>query len=135
MLPSTAMTHVSLPAAFARGLRIAAACLALSGCGSPATGPVPSPRLVGPSGLVVSPKAVSMSPGDSASVTIGEQGYSGSFSQSNNCSGIVTVTGGGPASYGIAAVAPGLCTITISDTDGHSAPVSVSVQTIVIGGQ
>ncbi len=129
------MSDFRLPRLRGREFIVLCACFALAACGSPASAPVPSPHVVGPSGLVVSPGALSMSPGDHATVNANERGYGGSYSQTNTCAGIASVNDGSPGSFGVTAVAPGLCTITVSDSSGHNASVNVSVQSVVIGGQ
>ena len=115
-----------------------AACLwaaSLAGCGGAQPVAIPPPRQVGPSGLVVSPSDISMSPSQTASIVASEKGYKGTFGESDDCSGIVTVESTGGASFTVTAVADGLCTITISDASGGSHDVGVSIQSVVIGGQ
>jgi hypothetical protein len=84
---------------------------------------------------VISPGALSMSPGDGGSVSASEIGYQGTFTESDNCAGILSVSNLDKSHFAVTAVAPGMCSISISDTNGHSGKVSVSVQSIVIGGQ
>lgn len=114
------------------------ACLAgasIAGCGGAQSVPIPAPRPVGTSGLVVSPSSISMSPTQSTTIEASEKGYQGIFSETDDCSGIVTVDGTGGTSFTVTAVADGLCTITISDANGGSHDIGVSIQSVVIGGQ
>jgi len=59
------------------------------------------------------------------SVTITDPGYAGSF-QTSGCSGVATATVAS-STVTVTSAAAGSCTLTISDTLGHSANVSVGV--------
>lgn len=111
------------------------AATSLAGCGYGQPVPIPAPRSVGSSGLVVSPANISMSPGQSATITASEKGYQGIFSESDDCAGVVTVNGTGGTSFAVDGVADGQCTITISDASGGSHDLAVSIQSVIIGGQ
>ena len=76
-----------------------------------------------------------MAPTNTASVDASESGFTGTFSAQTSDATVATVTADGAVLFTVTAVAPGTCTITVSDGNGHSAPVSVSVQTTIIGGQ
>ena len=76
-----------------------------------------------------------MGPSDTASVSASESGYTGTFTAQSSNTGVATVTSEGPAQFLVSGVSPGTCTVTISDGSGHNAPVQVSIQTVVIGGQ
>ena len=121
--------------ALPRALLGLCASLSIAGCGAVQNASVPSPHVVGPSGLVVSPSSLSMSPSQGATVSASENGYSGSYTQTNTCGGIASVGDVGQGQYSVTAVAPGICAITVSDQNGHSQQVAVSVQSIIVGGQ
>ncbi|HET9342353.1 MAG TPA: hypothetical protein VFO25_05530 [Candidatus Eremiobacteraceae bacterium] len=126
----------------ARRLAVLALCLAmsatitgLSGCGYGQPVPIPPPRQVGSSGLVVSPQSISMSPTQVTTLTVSEKGYQGTFSESDDCSGIVSVVETGGSTFKVTANAVGLCTITITDQGGNSQDIAVSIQSVILGGQ
>jgi len=126
----------------ARRLAVVALCLTvsvtvigISGCGYGQPVPIPPPRQVGPSGLVVSPQAISMSPTQVTTVMVSEKGYQGTFSETDDCSGIVSVVETGGSTFKVTATAVGLCTITISDQGGNSQNIAVSIQSVILGGQ
>jgi hypothetical protein len=110
-------------------------CVLTAGCSVYGPASLPKPKPTGPTGLVVSPNALSMGPGDEASVSASESGYNGTFASTDTCGGIATVVAMGSSQFGVTAVAPGLCSVTISDSSSNSAKVDVSVQTTIIGGQ
>lgn len=111
------------------------ACAFLFGCSVSGSATVPSPKAPDPKGLQVSPTSVSISPGNGLTLNASEVGYDGAFQQTNNCAGIATIAALGSSQYAVTAIAPGVCTITVSDTSGNSVAVGVSIQTIIIGGQ
>lgn len=122
----------------ARRLAVAAlgsTALALSSCGYGQPVPIPQPRPVGSSGLVVTPSNISMSPGQATTLMVSEKGYSGTFTESDDCAGIVGVIETGGSTFTVTATNVGLCTITISDQNGTSKDIAVSIQSIIIGGQ
>jgi hypothetical protein len=122
----------------ARRLMAVALCgaaLALSSCGYGQPVTIPPPRPVGSSGLVVTPSDISMSPGQATTLMVSEKGYSGTFTESDDCSGIVGVIETGGSTFTVTATNVGLCTITISDQNGASKDIAVSIQSIIIGGQ
>ena len=128
------MIRPSRPGSLSLAAAIVSAAL-LAGCSTYGTATLPhfSPKTV--KGLTVSPKAVSMGPGDVVTLSASESGYAGTYGSTDNCSGIVTVVALGSSQFTVTGVAPGLCTITVSDTNGNSMQVGVSIQTTVIGGQ
>ena len=109
--------------------------LAIFGCGYGQPVPIPPPRSVGSSGLVVTPSNISMSPGQATTLMVSEKGYTGTFTESDDCAGIVGVIETGGSTFTVTATNVGLCTITISDSSGASKPIAVSIQSIIIGGQ
>lgn len=116
---------------------LACACLTASSCalsGSGATIPGPTKPST-PAGLTVSPSAFSIGPGDQGGVTASESGFSGSFTATSSDQAVAAVTNDGPSHFILTAVAPGLCTVTVSDGNGNTAQVNVSVQITIIGGQ
>ena len=122
----------------ARRLAVVCAFLAVaatSSCGYGQPVPIPPPKQVGSSGLVVTPSDISISPGQITTVNVSERGYGGPFMESDDCSGIVTVLETGGTSFKVTAVADGLCSITISDQSGGSQAIPVSIQSVIIGGQ
>lgn len=96
---------------------------------------MPNPHSTGQTGLNVTPATLSLGPSDLASVNVGEPGFNGTFSAKTSDATVATVASNGPAQFVVSAIAPGTCTVTISDGSGKSVPVAVSVQTTVIGGQ
>jgi hypothetical protein len=76
-----------------------------------------------------------MGPSDIGSVDASEQGYSGSYTAVSSDTTVATVTPNGSAQFIVTGLNPGTCTVTVSDTNGHTVKVSVSIQTTVIGGQ
>ena len=64
-------------------------------------------------------------------ITVHETGYNAPFGESDNCSGIATVTTsnnhGPTASYTVTGVAAGQCTATFSDLFAQTAPVTIKV--------
>jgi hypothetical protein len=128
------MMRSTLYAGAVRSLAAFALSAVLAGCSVSGSASVPAPHQVGPGGLNVTPSDVSMSPGDVATVSASENGYSGTFNEADTCAGIATVTAVSASQYSVTAVAPGICSITVSDSNGHSGQVAVSIQTIIIGG-
>lgn len=119
-------------------LAVAILCIgvaALFGCGYGQPVPIPPPRQVGSSGLVVSPQSISMSPTQITTLMVSEKGYQGTFTESDDCSGIVDVVETGGSTFKVTATAVGLCTISISDTGGNSQNIAVSIQSVILGGQ
>jgi len=110
-------------------------CCALAGCGAPQGFSPPPAHTIGSSGLEVTPSGLSMSPGSAATLLATEQSYEGAFSENDDCSGVVTVSQTGAGSFTVNAAAVGTCSITISDSDGHSQDIPVSIQSVIIGGQ
>jgi len=76
-----------------------------------------------------------MSPGQVTTLLVSDKGYSGTFSESDDCSGIVNVVETGGSTFKVTATAVGLCTITISDQGGNAKNIAVSIQSVVIRGQ
>lgn len=76
-----------------------------------------------------------MSPTQVTTLVASEKGYQGTFSESDDCSGIVDVVGTGGSSFKVTAVAVGLCTIAISDQNGDAQNIAVSIQSVILGGQ
>lgn len=111
------------------------AVVALAGCGIGQPVPIPPPRQVGSSGLVVAPQNISMSPGQATTVTATEKGYSGPFTESDDCTGIVGIVETGGSTFDVTALSVGLCTIKVTDQSGGWQNVGVSIQSVVIGGQ
>jgi hypothetical protein len=67
-------------------------------------------------------------PGAAQTVTLTQAGYSGSFTESDDCSGIATVIaryGGGAAAYAVTPVAAGSCSATFAG--GYDVSVSVPI--------
>jgi len=127
------MTRTGLFGALGR-LMLVGACLFAVGCGlSTSAAPNVGPKQL--QGLTASPNALSMGPTDTGSVNASEGGYSGSYSAVSSDNTVATVAPNGPAQFIVTGVNPGTCTVTVSDTNGHNATVSVSVQTTVVGGQ
>lgn len=121
-----------------KGALYIAACamvVGLSGCGYGQPVPIPPPRQIGSSGLVVSPQSISMSPTQVTTLTVSEKGYQGNFSENDDCAGIVSIVETGGSTFKVTADAVGLCTITITDGGGNSQDIAVSIQSVILGGQ
>jgi hypothetical protein len=128
------MTKSILLGTLCRTAALAAISLVV-GCSSIGSATLPDPKPTGAAGLQVSPGSLSMGPGDAASLSANESGYNGTYTSTDNCSGIASVAPLGLTQFTVTAIAPGLCTITVSDSKGNAKQVGVSVQTTVIGGQ
>jgi len=109
-------------------LIFAAGCSGLS-----AAAPKPGPHIV--QGLSATPTSLSMGPTDTAGIDATEPGYAGSYSATSSDTTIATVSPNGAAQFVVTGVAVGKCNVTVTDTNGHQAVVSVSIQTVVVGGQ
>ena len=114
---------------------MSATAIGLFGCGYGQPVPIPPPRQIGSSGLVVSPQSISMSPTQITTLMVSEKGYQGTFSENDNCSGIVSVIETGGSTFKVTADAVGLCTITITDQGGNAQNIAVSIQSVILGGQ
>ncbi len=84
--------------------------------------------------VVVDPSALTFTktgPTNSQNTNVSQSGYSGTFTQTNNCSGIASVSAAsnaaGKATYRVTPIAKGTCTVTFTGSPGQSAPLSVSV--------
>jgi hypothetical protein len=66
--------------------------------------------------------------GQSQSVGVSENGYSGTFSESDTCSGIATIANAS-GGFSVTAAAAGTCFATIADTNGNSTKLGVTVTT------
>lgn len=128
-------------APYALSLVLLSACGGGGGGGSsPAVTVTPSPSPPPPAPLTVSKAAVSFgSTSDPAqSFTASETGFSGALTESDTCAAgsVATTTpnaGTGPsASFTVTPKSVGSCTITLTDTLGQRATVSVSVTATVI---
>ena len=126
---------MTLTGALAIRLAVIVTVTALSGCGYGQPVPIPPPRQIGSSGLVVSPQSISMSPTQVTTLMVSEKGYQGTFSETDDCSGIVSVVETGGSTFKVTATAVGLCAIAISDDGGHSQNIAVSIQSVILGGQ
>src|ERR1700736_3128002 len=107
-----------------RKLLILAACVAISACTGLSSNAVPNPHSTGQTGLNVSPSTLSMGPSDLASVSVSDPGFTGTFSATTSDATVATVASNGPAQFIVSAIAPGTCTVTISDGAGHAVPVA-----------
>jgi hypothetical protein len=128
------MTKTILFGALHRAAALVAVAFA-AGCSAIGSASLPHPGTSHPTGLVVSPTDLSMGPGDQGSLSASESGYDGTYGSTDDCSGIATVESMGATQFIVTGVAPGLCTVTVSDSKGNFKPIGVSVQSIVIGGQ
>jgi hypothetical protein len=120
-------------------LALLAACtpagpLAFIAAPTPSPSPSSSPA---PGALVVSPSTVTLTILGAAgeqSVSVSQSGYSGSFSESDNCSGVATITNtnmSGVATYAVEALASGSCTATF--TGGGSRTATLGITTAISG--
>jgi hypothetical protein len=134
MIRFFAMTRTVLLPALGRLALIGACLFVVAGCGlSSAVAQKLGSK--DPQGLSASPASLSMGPTDTGSVDAIEQGYSGGYTATSSDSSVATVASNGPAQFIVTGVNVGTCTVTVSDSKGNDATVSVSIQTTVIGGQ
>ena len=117
-----------------RRFMVAAACALLCGCSNYAGAALPGPAHPVVHGLQVSPASLSMGPGEQATLSATEDGFSGNYTSTDTCSGIATVGTLNASQFTVTAVAPGTCNVSVSD-GSNAQQVSVSVQTVIIGGQ
>ena len=120
-----------------RTLAASGAALLLTACGGGGGGGggTPLPSVSGTAAaLSVKPASLSIvGVGASSAATFAatETGYSGSFTESDTCSGLATVTStttSGPSvTYTVTPSSGGSCTVTIHDASGQHTPVSVSI--------
>ena len=87
---------------------------------------------VASSKVVVSPSSVHLQNTDtSTGISVTQAGYSGTFAESDGCSGVATVAestnGSGRATYAVTAVADGSCTATFAGGFGESGVLAVTV--------
>jgi hypothetical protein len=73
-------------------------------------------------------------PGYNTSFAISEPTYTGTFTLNTNCAGIATIgqpsrTGPSSASVSVTGIAPGTCSVTITDAHGQSIVEGISVST------
>ena len=108
-------------------------CTATFQGGNNETGPL-TISVAPPGSVVVDPSALTFDktgPTNSQTTNVSQSGYSGSFTQVNNCSGIASVSAAsnaaGKATYRVTPIAKGTCTVTFTGSPGESAPLSVSV--------
>jgi hypothetical protein len=100
---------------------------------TPTATPTPTPTPI--PALNVAPAALNFTiANNTQGIGVSESGYTGTFSESDNCSNIATVSPSGPASangpnatFNVTSVAAGTCTVTISDQNGQSVGVTINV--------
>ncbi len=116
---------------------VTATPVASIGTPSPIPSPTASPPPLG--ALSVNPIAIQLlgiGSSNAASGLLQETGYSGTFLESDTCSGIATVlpsSGTGPSlAFNVTGVAAGNCTATFSDAKSQHVSTAISV-TIVSG--
>jgi uncharacterized protein YceK len=101
---------------------LVAIAVALDGCSSAPSGARP------PSTLALSPSSLAFSAtGQSQPVMVTDPNYTGTFTTSG-CGGIVTAALA-RTTVTVTSVAAGICTLTVSDTAGSKANVSITVTT------
>lgn len=130
-----------------------AACALLAACGGgggggtgsltpPGQTPSPAPTVSptpGPSPQA-SQTSVAFQTGSAQSVSVTETGYTGAFTENDTCNplsgtiALITVqsNANGSATYAIAPIAAGTCTVTVGDSAKHTTMISVSVATAAI---
>jgi hypothetical protein len=146
-MTTTKNVYLVIRSAFA-SLAFGATVLGLANCTS--TSPTPiiiltplptaAPTAVPPAAINQSTSALSFTTaGSIQSFTVSESGYSGTLTAANgspSCAGIATfspASGTGPsAAFMVTAVAAGTCTIKVSDANGQSVGVSVTVTTTAV---
>ena len=97
--------------------------------------PTPTPTAPPPGVLSVSPATVQLTgTGLSNAILVQETGYSGTFSESDTCSGIATLTSssatGPAAAFAVTASGAGACSATFSDTQGQHITIPVGVNVL-----
>jgi hypothetical protein len=87
-----------------------------------------------PGSVVVDPAALAFDktgPTNGKDVAVSQSSYSGTFTESNSCSGIAAVraktNAGGHAAYAVTPITRGACSVTFTGGGGESAPLSVTV--------
>jgi hypothetical protein len=88
-----------------------------------------SPSSPPSSSIVLNPATVSFTAaGQAQSVGVSESGYSGTFAESDTCSGMATIASAS-GGFAVTAAAAGTCYATISDTSGNTTKLGVTVTT------
>ncbi len=97
---------------------------------NPSASPSPGQTPQGP--VVTAPSSLTFTAAGSpnaANFGVSETGYSGSWTESDTCSGIATVASSGANTYTVTPVAAGSCIITITDAFSQKGTVNISVTT------
>jgi hypothetical protein len=126
----------ALRAGFAVAMLALGACTGASpvpGIGSSTSTPAPTPSAA----LAAAPTALTFTQagaGAAETFAASETGYTGTFKESDTCSGIATVAvagspAGPSATFSVTPQSGGSCTITVSDTYAQKATVAISITT------
>ncbi len=96
---------------------------------SPSPTPTPNPMGIAPSTLALTGTGAS----NAQTLVVTETGYTGSFTESDTCSTIATVTpssGTGPSfTFTVTGLAAGTCSATFADTNGQHVTANIGVTT------
>jgi hypothetical protein len=104
---------------------------------TPTQTPTPTPTPA-PNAVVLSSTTLSFT-GTGAtlaqSVSASQSGFSGSFVASGtSCAGLATISQTGPTAFSVAPVAAGVCSFTITGSNGQFATLGVTVTVTTVGG-
>ena len=98
--------------------------------------PTPAPTLAPvPGSVVLNPSSLSFTavgPSYAMSVAISEVNYVGTWTTTDTCAGIATVSSVLNASFSVTPVAAGTCNVVVSDSLGKSTNLPVSVTTTAV---
>ncbi len=112
-----------------QNISIVAASPSPSPSASPSPSPTPNPMGIAPSTLALTGTGAS----NAQTLVVTETGYTGSFTESDTCSTIATVTpssGTGPSfTFTVTGVAAGTCSATFADTNGQHVTANIGVTT------
>ena len=79
--------------------------------------------------MTVTPTQLTISaPGNTATLSVSETNYSGTWTGSSNNPTIATIVQSSPGVFTVTGVSVGRCHVTIADTAGNSVNVKVTVQ-------
>ncbi|MGD0473056.1 MAG: hypothetical protein ABSB70_07535 [Candidatus Velthaea sp.] len=98
---------------------------------TPTASPTPGVPLPNPSSLTFNAVGAPYA----QSFTVTETGYAGTWTQTNTCASIATVSTADHQHFTVTPAGAGACTISVTDTNSVSSSVSVGVTTSTIGVQ
>ena len=102
---------------------------------TPVPTPVPPTPVPAPNSVVLNPSSLAFTaagPSYAQNVAISEGNYIGTWTTTNTCAGIATVSLVSSASFSVTPVAAGACNVVVSDSAGKSTTLPVSVTTTAV---